>query len=320
MPNVALVTGAHGFIGRHVARALAAQGWRVTGLGHERWTDAEARAWGLDAWHEASIGADALDGLAAEPQLIFHAAGTSTVGASFADPQAEFERTVQSTSALLEAMRLRWPQALLVYPSSAAVYGQVSAMPIAIGTPTAPVSPYGTFKEQAEQLCRTYHERFGVRSVILRIFSVYGTGLRKQLLWDACSRFAAGDAGAVGAANAVRFAGTGDEIRDWIHIDDLVRLAMLVATQPPQAGISCFNAGTGVGTDVRTVLEAIAKNFHAGSPRFSGQTRPGDPRAYVADISQTRALGWEPTVAVADGIAQYVEWFRSDRRRQSGPT
>ncbi|HEU4990662.1 MAG TPA: NAD-dependent epimerase/dehydratase family protein [Gemmatimonadaceae bacterium] len=304
--GLALVTGAHGFIGRHVARRLKAEGWAVVGVGHGSWDEHEWRAWGIDRWHDATIAVDVLSALGIVPDLVLHCAGTSTVTAALHNPGREFERTVGSTEAVLEVMRRFWPRSLLVYPSSGAVYGEAASLPIRESERVAPISPYGTFKDQAEQLCRLYEHRYGVRSVILRIFSVYGARLRKQLLWDACRKFQAGEP---------TFQGTGQEVRDWVHVDDLARLMTPLAAAPRgESPVPVVNVGTGAGTTVADVVNLIADAFgRTVEPAFSGERRSGDPAAFVADISRARALGWRPMVPVADGVADYVRWFRTSQ-------
>ena len=107
-------------------------------------------------------------------------------------PYQDYQRTVATTHSVLEYFLTVRPNAGLVLPSSAGVYGIVNSMPIKVTDPLNAASPYGLYKKIAEDLCRSYGKHFGVRSVVIDLFSIYGIGLRKQLLWDACTKITAG--------------------------------------------------------------------------------------------------------------------------------
>lgn len=293
-----LVTGAHGFIGRHVARRLAAQGDRVIGIGHGRW-DAAA-AWGVE-WVEGEVDLPTLAAHGEELALLVHCAGSGSVPASFADPAADFARTVDTTLAVVEFVRRHAPNARLVLPSSAAVYGRAERMPIAVDAPLAPLSPYGVHKRIAEELVRSHARHFGVRAAIVRLFSIYGVGLRKQLLWDACRKLSAGDA---------TFGGDGGETRDWLHVEDAAAL-LIAAGNLASADCPAVNGGMGEGVPIRAVVEPLAALLAAPAPVFSGEARAGDPRDFVADVSGARALDWRPERDLATELAAYAAWFRS---------
>jgi UDP-glucose 4-epimerase len=300
--RAALVTGAHGFIGRHASRHLARRGWRVLGLGHGRFDAAEREAWGLSDFTYADVTLASLAATGFKPDLVVHCAGGSTVGYSLTHPLQDFERTAATTAAMLEFVRDTARGARIAFLSSAAVYGDAGSQPLAETTPLAPVSPYGVHKRIGEDLCRMYAAQFRVRCVILRLFSVYGAGMRKQLLWDAANRARAGE----GAS----FAGTGRELRDWLHVEDA---ASLIETAQELASADCpvLNGGTGAGVPVAQILgELFAAFGRADAPRFTGERRAGDPQAFVADIARARAAGWQPQIAWRDGVRGYAEWFR----------
>lgn len=295
-----LITGASGFIGRHVAKAFRASGRDVVGIGHDSWSTDEAREWGLSAWHPGDVTLAALTQCGGEPDVVVHCAGSGQVGLSLAHPYEDFRRNVATTAAVLEYLRTRAPHAILVFLSSAAVYGNAAAGAIKETTPASPLSPYGTNKHLAEQLCETHARYFGLRTVVLRLFSVYGPGLRKQLLWDACHRL---------TAAAPEFSGTGAELRDWLHVSDAAALIGILAASNV-AGHRVLNGGTGSGTPVSEVLAELAAVLGTRTARFSGQQRPGDPVSLVADASRARGLGWQPQYDWRRGVREYADWFR----------
>jgi UDP-glucose 4-epimerase len=297
-----LVTGAHGFLGRHVARNFASAGHIVTGIGHGSWASVDASRFGISRWHTSDVVFDSLVTYAGEPDLIVHCAGSGSVGFSMTHPYQDFARTVNSTAAVLEYIRLYSTGTALIYPSSAAVYGVAARLPINESDLPGPVSPYGVHKLMAEQLCKSYASNHGVSCAIVRFFSLYGEGLKKQLLWDACNRASSGE---------TTFGGTGEELRDWLHVDDA---AALVAKAAECASIHCptINGGSGCAVTVREFLIALFSHF-AGSrtPNFSGNPRPGDPPGYHASVVVARELGWTPRISWQEGLRKYVQWFSS---------
>lgn len=308
-----LVTGAAGFIGRHLCRFLAARGRTVIGLGHGFGGRHEVVA-GLEGWASGDVDAPRLDDLAARlgvPEHVFHLAGGSSVGESLRDPCADFNRTVGSTAVLLNWLKREAPAAKVTAISSAAVYGIGHAGPIREDAPLRPQSPYGHHKAMMEGLLRSYAQSYGTRSVIVRLFSVYGAGLRKQLLWDLCSRLAQG-------ADKLELQGTGDEIRDWSDVRDVVR-AIELASRSASSEVPVFNVGTGVGTPVREIADLTVAAWRgtpaAESAAFSGRCREGDPFSLQADPGRLGALGFSWEIGVRDGIGDYVRWFQAQAVR-----
>ena len=295
--GAAFVTGAAGFLGGAVAAALVRAGWRVAGFDL-------APGWGGGCahWITGDVRRDALARAAAEigaPELVFHAAGGSSVGASLADPEGDFARTVGSLRETLAFLEADAPGARLIYPSSAAVYGAASAGDLAETSPLAPMSPYGQHKLQAEAEIAAA----GVPAVVVRFFSLYGPGLRKQLLWDLARRLASRPA-------RLDLSGTGEELRDFLYVDDAVRLVGLAAGAWASGEPLILNGGRGEAISVRRVAETLASALGADAAMgFSGETRPGDPACLVADVSQARALGFEPQVGFEDGVRRFARWF-----------
>lgn len=306
---IAWVTGARGFIGRRLALSLRDRGLIVCGIGHghlpaEIWPRA-----GLAKWANAEITAESLDQLAKDsslPDFVFHLAGGSAVGASLDSPFEDYARTTNTTARLLEWLRSHSPHSKLVVASSAAVYGDTGGSTAEESRRPAPVSPYGYHKLMMEQLCQEYSQIFGLHTAVLRLFSVYGEGLRKQLLWDCSVKL-------MSEAESIELGGTGDELRDWIHIDDAVAMLHRVAGL---AGVDCpmFNGGSGVARRVRDIVALLSKSLQrAPSVKFSGVRRPGDPRVLVANAGRIAAAGGACRVPLEVGVQRYADWFKLAR-------
>lgn len=306
----AWITGAHGFIGRYLARSLQTSGYGVAGIGHGAWPEAEAAQWGLSFWLNGEISSSNLGQMRQAldlPDVVFHLAGGSSVGAAIANPHEDFTRTVVSTAELLEWLRQHSPDTRLVAISSAAVYGSTYTGPIAEDALVSPFSPYGAHKLMMEEACRSYAANFGLQVVLPRLFSVYGPGLKKQLLWDLCGKLSSG--------GEVELGGSGRELRDWIDVRDVASSLERVG-QHASVKAPVINLASGVATSVAEIAAMVAANWMDSSTpsrkvAFTGLSRPGDPFSLVADIVQMRAWGIDNRIPVAQGVAEYVAWYRA---------
>lgn len=310
MTSIALVTGGFGFLGRAVASQLKRNGYRVLGLGRGHWPAEEAQARGFDSWLDAGVSLSSLMTLQDRFDLIVHCAGNGSVGYSLTNPLQDFYKTVQGTADLLEYMRLTKSAALLVYPSSAGVYGAKPDAPIRETDGLNPISPYGFHKKIVEDLLTSYSRTYGTRVAVIRYFSIYGPGLTKQLLWDASAKLrAAKDGPAV-------FWGTGEETRDWISSEDAAELVARVSGS--QDRFMVLNGASGQRVTVRQTLTLLKSALGVDSELvFTGAVRDGDPRFYHADVSRAFALGWKPTVPLEAGIRNYVKWLAAHHQGQA---
>lgn len=307
---VVWVTGARGFIGSNLSSYLAQQGHQVLGVGHGAWPPEIAVQSGISHWVNGEVNGSNLRQLldkSGSPDVIYHLAGGSSVGLSIQAPAEDFRRSVQSTAALLEWMRVNVPEARLVISSSAAIYGNGQVGAIGEDGYFTPYSPYGFHKRAAELVCESYAHTFGLQIAIVRLFSVYGPGLCKQLLWDLCNLLNK-------SSSLLKLHGTGNEIRDWLYVEDAVRVLIAAGSSASQAPLT-VNGGTGIGTCVRDVATLLCQAW-GQSPEliFSGQYRLGDPFSLVADTQNLQTLGFVPKHQLALGLEEYVRWFQQFQR------
>jgi UDP-glucose 4-epimerase len=286
-----LITGSAGFIGGSVGRYAASAGHAIVGVARRSQPD--------PGWPGFHVPADAANTdlapivAAAKPDVVFHAAGSASVGSSVSAPWDDFRAAVVSWANLLDGVRRSGRLPLVVFPSSAAVYGNPADLPVLESAPIAPISPYGYHKAACELLAREYADCFGVRVLVVRVFSVFGPAQRRLLVWDLYQQ-------AIADGPDMWLEGTGQESRDYLHVDDLSALILgLAATvQDGAASVTTVNAGRGEETPVLKMAEHV--RWAAGRPVKSiccrGYSRPGDPRRWRADTTQLKnhLPNWQP--------------------------
>jgi len=297
-----LISGAYGFLGRNIAKEFKKHGDYVVGIGHGKWDYDEFSKWGIDEWYETTITFEALLNIKHKFDIIVHCGGSGSVGFSWENPYEDFQKSVQSTIAILEYIRIQNINCKFIYPSSPAVQGNLGHIQIQESMVSNPVSPYGFHKKIAEEICLSYYKNFNINIGIIRYFSIYGNGLQKQLLWDACKK--------IHKSNEVVFFGTGNETRDWIHISDAATLLYTFSTKIK--GYEVINGGTGIETPIYRIIDLL--NTYMGKQvniKFNGITKEGDPLHFWADIKKAKSLNWKPLIGISKGIKDYVTYFKA---------
>lgn len=240
-----------------------------------------------------------------EPDVIIHCAGSANVNASVENPRKDFEGNVIITYNILLALaEINRKSLKFIYLSSSAVYGEPQVLPITEEHPFLPISPYALHKQLSEEICQYFISQYEMDIVILRIFSAYGPGLRKQIFWDMNEK--------IRKNHFLELYGTGEETRDFIYIDDLVRvIEIMVDTDDLKYRV--FNVANGVDVSVREIAEAYAAlwELDAAQIKFSNISRKGNPIHWKADISRLKELGYKPYISLSEGIEQYYKWVNA---------
>lgn len=300
-----LVTGCDGFLGRRLAEHFASLGASVLGIGSTSSEVGEVAFRRVVCPLERVALGDLLRD--AKPDLCLHAAGPASVPASVQDPLGDFQRAVPAVVHVLEALRLLDHGCRFLLLSSAAVYGNPERLPVEEARPAQPISPYGFHKWMAELAVAEYRTVFGVPAASARIFSAYGPGLRKQVVWDLCQRAV--------KKGALHVFGTGSETRDFIHADDAVRALAAIAEGGAFQG-EVTNLGSSEETSIRQVAGWVAEE--AGLPEapiFDGGFCEGAPLNWQADTTRLRGLGWEPRIAAEAGLRETIKWCLDEGRK-----
>lgn len=299
------VTGGAGFIGSNLTRYLCAEGHSVTVLDD---FSSSGRAT-LEAPKArvviGSVGnARLLDILLPGVDVVFHLAAMGVIKLSLENPPAYFENNLMNGITLLDAMRKNGVKKI-VYSSSSGVYGEPERIPIREDDRKEPVNPYGASKLVFEHALSSYYHAFGIESVSLRYFNVYGPGDLQQPVTRAVPQW-------IQAAlrdEAIPVYWRLKQKKDYVFVDDVIRANLLAAQKGK--GCAVYNVGSGKGLfmhEIFSVLEEVLgrklKKKHMGD-------RMGDPSVLVADISRIRKeLGWKPRIGLDEGLRQTIRYYK----------
>lgn len=304
MSNSLLVTGVAGFIGRYVARYFIEQGWSVIGIDNSPPENAPLA--NLKEYHRLQLPDPTLAALIASysPQVFVHCAGRASVGLSITDPVSDFYGNTLLTLEVLNTLRVNAPQCKFVYLSSAAVYGNPQSLPVSEEHSPFPISPYGFHKLQGEQLCLEFSKVYGLATASARIFSAYGPGIRRQVMWDICHKAIFQD--------SITLQGTGQESRDFIHALEIAKALFVIANKAPMQG-EVYNLGTGVEVTIAELAGLLLEALdYQGSLKFDGKVSVGNPLNWQAGIAKIQTLGFQPEVRLKQGVRTFANWCRAE--------
>lgn len=314
-----LVAGGAGFIGSHVCKALAAEGYLPVTLDDLSSGHAQAVQWGPLVRADIAD-AEAVAQTVQEHDIVgaLHFAAKSLVGESVRDPLKYFRENVGKGVAFLEALQTAGV-AKILFSSTAAVYGH-PALPAPISEDDAvrPINPYGASKLAFEEALRAAARAAGGRCAILRYFNAAGADSDGDLgedhdpethLIPLVVRASRGEGPPLTIYGDDYDTRDGTPIRDYVHVEDLASAHLLVLAQLFEGQTDLvLNAGAGQGVTVREVLRAAEDCLGCPTPALMGARREGDPPVLVADTSRLTALGWTPRKTLQDMIRSAAAW------------
>ncbi len=313
MVTTYLITGGAGFIGSHIAETLLHRGESVRvfdNMATGRQSNLEALQ-GLPG-HLEVINGDLRDAAAVRAavegtEVVFHQGALASVPRSIADPVASLETNINGTQNVLLAARDAGVRRV-VYASSSSAYGNTPTLPKREEMPTAPMSPYAVQKLTGELLCGVFTHIYGLETVALRYFNVFGP---RQ---DPASEYAAVIPRFLTAIlqkqRPVVF-GDGEQTRDFTYIENVVQANLLAASAPDAAG-AAMNIGCGESVSLNRTLQLVGELLGTRVEAEYRESRSGDVHDSLADISKAqRLLGYVPTVSFAEGLARTLEALRS---------
>jgi nucleoside-diphosphate-sugar epimerase len=309
-----LVSGVAGFVGSHLAERLLASGHDVCGIDafidyYPRRTK-EGNLAGLNSYTRFTFIEGDLLHIDLLPLLegtdwVFHQAAQAGVRTSWGQ---EFSRyldcNVLATQRLLEAALQVQRVQRFVYASSSSVYGDTTVLPVSETVTPRPVSPYGVTKLAAEHLCTLYHRNFGLPTVSLRYFTVYGPRQRPDMAFHRFCKAAL-------AHESIRVYDDGLQTRDFTYISDVVEANMRAAAEEDAVG-KVINIAGGSRVTIHEVIELLSEISGSAVDVTFEQKQHGDVRHTFADIERAKQiLGYHPLVSLREGLANEFEYIKT---------
>ena len=299
-----LITGVTGFIGRYIARYFYQKGWKTIGVGNSPAENAPTSV--LSRYYQLYLPNNYFSDIieTENPNLCVHCAGRASVGISLEYPIEDFYGNTVLTYEVLNTLRKHSSDCKFIFLSSAAVYGDSLSLPISETHDTQPISPYGFHKLQSEQISQEFSKIYGMNTASIRIFSAYGPGLRRQVVWDVCYK--------VLTSSLIELKGTGNESRDFIHPWDIAQAIDIIQNQGSLNG-DTYNVATGHEVTIKDLTNMIIKFLEMDKKiHFDNIMDKGNPLNWKADITKIKSLGFSPVVDFQKGIETFVKWCQAE--------
>lgn len=307
-----MVTGGAGFIGSHLIEKLLSEGNEVICLDNfEDYYNPQIKRKNIEPFLENEnfqlIEGDIRDKTLLKDifrvtDYVFHEAAQAGVGISVKEPMKSHEINTTGTLNLLEAA-LDSDVKKIINASSSSVYGKVEYLPFDEKHPNQPVSPYGVSKLLAENYCRVFEELYGLKSVSLRYFTVYGPRMRPDLAISIFTKAALKN-------ETITIFGDGKKTRDFTYIDDVVRANLICMKK----GSGVYNIGCGHSITINELASKIIEVNGSKSKIVYVDSVKGDAEHTLSSSEKAwKEIGWKPEISIDDGLERYAEWILSSQ-------
>ncbi|MES2836981.1 MAG: SDR family oxidoreductase [Bacteroidota bacterium] len=297
-----LILGSEGFIGKHLVNYYSQKKYQVFGCDIIETPEKKEYS-----YQKISLLSSDFSSLFINKKfdLCINASGSGNVSFSMQHPLSDFEANLQTVIHVLENIKNHNSNCKFIHISSAAVYGNPSSLPVSESAELKPLSPYGWHKYMSELLCVEYAQIYNLNTASVRPFSVFGPGLKKQLLWDISQKINS-------STGEIELWGTGKESRDFIFISDLVDAIDIISEKGNLNGEQ-YNLASSVETTVEYIAKKMVSCLNETIKiKFNNKVRAGDPLNWKADLTKVKSLGFTNKMGIDAGIENYCNWIKSN--------
>ena len=309
------MTGGAGFIGSHIVERLLKENYEVVALDNlDPYYDPKLKEINIEIFKENPnytfikgdiLNRELMGSIIKDIDAVFHLAAQAGVRASIKNPEKTFEINTKGTLTLLN-LCLDSNIKKFINSSSSSVYGKVKYLPFDEEHPTNPVSPYGVSKLSAEHYCKVFYEVYGLKTINLRYFTIYGPRMRPDLAISIFTRKALQN-------KSIEIFGDGSFTRDFTYVEDVVDLNMKCLRSNNADG-ETINVGSGERITILELAKKIIKINKSKSKIVFSDRKKGDMEHTLADISKAKKLlGYDPKYGLDEGLRKFSEWMKNKR-------
>lgn len=296
-----LITGAQGFIGREISKFFIKKKINIYGIGRNKLNNFQIKKIRFKKIINGQINPKNLNKFSKiRFDFIIHCAG-KVIGL---EPNDDFQRNVLTTQYICDFASKQKNKPNFIFLSTVAVYGNSKSSKLSENLPINPISNYALNKILCEKLFRFYYQKTNKGVCVLRIGSVFGPGLKRQFIYDACKKI---------SKKQNQFFGSGKEERDWLFIDDLASLIFKI-TKNKKNSYQCFNVGYGKGIQIAYVIKKICSLMQISiKPKFNKVGVDKNPKKLISNIKRLKKYGWQPEIDFDFALKKYVNWFLNEK-------